>query len=141
MAPYHKQDHNYQKRKKNFFEILDIHFQAGASVNEFYEQYRNMIIMNLKKRGDIILWQNGRVLDGDEELSPTFEDMILVNVLGLIDCHLLEHVRDYYCHMVGRRKSLMDYKEKILDMVSLFLSEKNATLSAKASTTLEDLGW
>jgi len=124
----------------NFFDIFDINFHAGGSVIEFYNQYRNMIIVNLKKRGDIILWQNGRVLDGDEELSPTFEDVILANVLGLIDFHLLAHVRDYFSQVVGGRKSLMDYKEEILDMVSLFLSEKDTTLSA-ASSNLKGLGW
>ena len=124
----------------NFFDIFDLQFHAGASVIEFYNQYRNMIIVNLKRRGDIILWQNGRVLLGDEELSPTFEDVILANVLGLIDFHLLEHVRDNFSQVVGGRNSLMDYKEEILDMVSLFLSEKDTTLSA-ASSNLKGLGW
>ncbi len=135
-----QEDINHQKSVINIFNIFDIHFQAGASVIEFYNQYRNMIIMNLKRRGDIILWQNERVLDGDEELSPTFEDMILANVLGLVDCHLLLHVRDNFSQVVGGRKSLMDYKEEILDMVSLFLSKNDATLPAKVRTKLEELG-
>ena len=134
-----KHDHSSQKNEIHFFYIFDIRFQSGGSVKEFYEQYRNIIIMNLKKRGDIILWQNGRVLDEDEELSPTFEDMILANVLGIIDCHLLEHVRDNYLLKIGRSKSLMDYKEEILDMVSLFLSEKDAGSASRAN--LEGLGW
>ena len=139
MAPFNKQqDQNHDKTKLNFFDIFGIHLHAGDSVEEFYNQYRNMIIMNLKRRGDIILWQNERILDGDEELSPTFEDMILANVLGLIDCQLLEQVRDNYSHKVGTRKCLMDYKEDILDMVSLFLSENDVTLSAEHCNKQED---
>ncbi len=141
MAPFNKQqDQNYDKAKINFFDIFGIHLHAGSSVEEFYDQYRNLVVMNLKRSGDIILWQNGRVLDEDEELSPTFEDMILANVLGMIDSHLLEQVRENYSDMMGKGKCLMDYKENILDMASLFLSKKDGTFPA-ASTSLEGNKW
>ena len=57
----------------------------------FYNEYRNVIIANLKKRGDEIRWQN-EALARDEKLSPTFEDLILINVLALIDARLPLHV-------------------------------------------------
>ena len=130
----YKQSNNIHKKSEaNFFDIFNIRFEAGTDVKEFYHEYRNTIIVNLKRCGDIILWQNARALDEDEEISPTFEDLIFANVLGLIDCDLLEHVRDNYSLKVDGKKCLMDYKEDILDMVSALLSQNGATL-------LEDLG-
>ena len=67
----------------------------------FYNEYRNLIIANLKKRGDEIRWQNER-LARDEKLSPTFEDLILVTVLSLIDARLPLHIHDHYHHHIGR---------------------------------------
>ena len=87
----------------------------------FYK-YRNVIIANLKKRGDKICWQN-ESLARDKKLSPTFEDLILINVLTLIDACLPLHVRDHYHHHIGRDKTLMDYMSNILVKVPVFLSE------------------
>ncbi len=73
----------------------------------------------------------------DEQLSPTFEEMILATVLGLVDGRLPRHVRDRYLHLIGRSRSLMDYLAEILDRVPLFLAELengftfNAAVSSK----------
>jgi hypothetical protein len=37
---------------------------------------RNLVVASLRKKGDTIRWQNGRVLSQDEELSPTFEERV-----------------------------------------------------------------
>ncbi len=59
------------------------------------------------------------VLTEDEQLSPTFEDMILANVLSLIDTRLPGVVRDQYNkHAIGRQRSLMDLKKEILGNVA-----------------------
>jgi hypothetical protein len=58
------------------------------------------------------------VLTEDEQLSPTFEDMILANVLRLIDTRLPGLVRDQYNkHAIGNKRSLMDLKKEILSNV------------------------
>jgi hypothetical protein len=58
------------------------------------------------------------VLTEDEQLSPTFEDMILANVLRLIDARLPGLVRDQYNkHAIDKKRSLMDLKKKILGNV------------------------
>ena len=107
----------------------------------FYNEYRNVIIANLKKRGDKIRWQN-ESLARDEKLSPTFEDLILINVLTLIDACLPLHVRDHYHHHIGRDKTLMDYKSDILVKVPVFLSEldNKAQNNAIRAETEEHLG-
>ena len=100
--------------------LLDLSYKPGSSVMGFYNEYRNLLIANLKKRSDKIRWQNER-LARDEKLSPTFEDLILVNVLALIDARLPLYVRDHYHHHIGRDKTLMDYKSYILFKVPVFL--------------------
>jgi hypothetical protein len=71
---------------------------------------RNLVVASLRKKGDTIRWQNDRVLTHDEELSPTFEEMILANVLGLIDARLPGYVRQKYQDLLGRAEGLMDYQ-------------------------------
>jgi hypothetical protein len=71
---------------------------------------RNLVVASLRKKGDTIRWQNDRVLTYDEELSPTFEEMILANVLGLIDARLPGYVRQKYQDLLGRAEGLMDYQ-------------------------------
>ena len=111
----------------------------------FYNQYRNLVIANLKKRGDTIHWQD-IVLDQDEKLTPTFEDTVLLNVLTLIDSRLPTHVRDHYHHHMGRDKSLMDFKTDILVKTPVFIAEldtkiqNNTIHSAEVNDVTEHLG-
>jgi hypothetical protein len=90
----------------------------------------------LKKKGDVILWQNNMVLTDDEQLSPTFEELIFANVLGLVDVRLLGHVKDKYYNRLGDARSLMDYQADILSNVPNFLTElENNLLFASKSAT------
>jgi hypothetical protein len=125
MAPNSNQDEDFntQKSEVHFFDLFDLEYQPGTSALDFYNQYRNLVIANLKKRGDIIVWQNNKILNADEELSPTFEDMILANVLFLFDTRLPARVRENYHHLIGRTKSLMDYRTDILIQVPTFLTK------------------
>ena len=136
-----REDYDIQQKGIHFFNLLDLSYKPGSSVMGFYNEYRNLLIANLKKRSDEIRWQNER-LARDEKLSPTFEDLILVNVLALIDARLPLHVRDHYHHHIGRDKTLMDYKSDILVKVPVFLSEldNKAQNNAIRTETEEHLG-
>jgi hypothetical protein len=118
-----REDYDIQQKGIHFFSIFDLRFQPGTSAVAFYNQYRNQVTANLKKQGDTIIWQNNTILEADERCSPTFEDMILANVLGLIDPRLPGHVRDHYHHLIGKTKSLMDYRTDILVKVPTFITE------------------
>jgi hypothetical protein len=125
-------------QKRSLLHLLDIQYQQETSVVDFYNQYRNVVIACLKKKGDVILWQNNTVLTNDEQLSPTFEELILVNVLGLIDVRLLGHVKDKYYNRLGDARSLMDYQADILSNVPNFLTElENNLLFASKSAALQ----
>jgi hypothetical protein len=88
------------------------------SAESFYNEYRSLVVACLRKKGDIVAWQDNVVLTEDEQISPTFEDMILANVLRLIDTRLPGLVRDQYNKQaVGRQRSLMDLRKEILGSV------------------------
>jgi len=124
MVKYSKPcEDNIQQTKVDFFNLFDFQYQPGADPFDFYNEYRNLIIAMLMKKGDVILWQESRVLDADEELSPTFEIIILASVLGLIDTRLPGLVRGKYDHLIGRTKSIMDYKMDILGEMCSSLSQ------------------
>jgi len=117
------QYYDTQEKKIPFFNVLDITYDADSSAIGFYYQYRNLVIASLKKKGDMIVWQNNFVLQADEELTPTFEEMILANVLGLINPLLPGLVRDKYMQVMGKMRSLMDFRTDILVRVPVFLVE------------------
>jgi hypothetical protein len=121
-------ENGIKQNRLQFRPLLALKYQQHANGDKFYNQYRNLVIANLKKKGDIIMWQNNKVLTKDEQLSPTFEEIILVNVLGLIDTRLPEHVLDHYDNSMGGTQSMMDYKTDILVKLPIFLKEiENST--------------
>jgi hypothetical protein len=112
-----------QPNTVHLFHLFGFKFKPGESTESFYDQFRNFVISSLKKKGDIIVWQNNAVLTEDEQLSATFEELVLAIVLGLIDTRLPGHVCDSYHDEDGKVKTLMDYKTDILAKVPFFLSE------------------
>jgi hypothetical protein len=88
---------------------------------DFYCHYRNMIMASLKKKGDVLFWQNNTVLAEDEQISPTFEELILTVVLIMIDSRLPGHIKHEFFDLIGKNGSIMDYKKEILAKVPAFL--------------------
>jgi hypothetical protein len=123
-------DDNLRHKEIHFFNLFDIQYQQDTSIIDFYNQYRNFVISKLKKKGDTIMWLDNMVLAEDETISPTFEELIMAVVLGLIDYRLPGHVRDNYFHLLGKAKSLMDYRMDILAEVPTFLRKINGNLQA-----------
>ncbi len=76
---------------------------------------------SLKKKGDVLVWQNNTVLAEDEQISPTFEELILTVVLIIIDSRLPGHIKHEYFDLIGKNGSIMDYKKEILTKVPAFL--------------------
>jgi hypothetical protein len=110
--------------------LSDLQYQPKTKAATLYEQYRNLVIGSLKKKGYTVTWQNNMILAEDETLSPTFEELILDNVLGLIDTRLPRHVRSHYIGLMEVSNSLMDYKNDILNNVSSFLEEMKTVFPA-----------
>jgi hypothetical protein len=108
------------------FNLFSLTYQPeSSSTTDFYNQYRDLVIASLKKKGDIVGGENNIMLEEDEQLSPTFEELILANVLGLIDSRLPGYLRDHwYSPLRIKCRILMDYKTDILtQVVPTFLAE------------------
>ncbi len=107
-------DFDFPQKEIHYFDLFDHEYQQRTSPVGFYNQFRNLVIASLKKKGDVITWQNDAVLMEDEQLSPTFEELIFAIVLALIEPGLPGQVRHEYRHLLGTAKDLMDYKDEIL---------------------------
>jgi hypothetical protein len=124
----------------NFLNLYDLKNQQADNPVGFYTRYRNLVLTCLKNQGDSVKWKNNMVLTEDEELSPTFEDMILGSFLSLVDRRLPGHVRDHYGHLLGDDESIMDYKADILNKVPAFLIEIETSIPAKSKNGGDQLG-
>jgi hypothetical protein len=123
------EDPSLQQKELHFLDFFGLRNQCKSDAVVFYNKFRSVVMENLKKKGDVITWQNNRVLKEDEELSPTFEELILAVVLELIDISLPDQMRKEY--LLGKReKSLMDYKSDILAKVPTHLIGIGANLPA-----------
>jgi hypothetical protein len=112
----------FPKTETNFLNNLwGVKYYQETHATDFYCHYRNMIMASLKKKGDVLVWQNNTVLAEDEQLSPTFEELILTVVLIIIDSRLPGHIKHEYFHLIGKNGSIMDYKTEILAEVPAFL--------------------
>jgi hypothetical protein len=131
------EDYDILNNEILFFNLLDLQYKSEISAVGFYDQYRNLIVASLKRKGDTIKWLNDTVLAEDEQLSPTFEELIFANVLGLINARLPGHVRNSYYHLIEKTKSLMDHRAAILEKVPIFLEEINGSPAAISKSDVE----
>jgi hypothetical protein len=117
-----------QEKNIHFRDLLNCQYEQRTGPVGFYNQFRNTVIASLKKKGDMIIWQNDTVLMEDEQLSPTFEELILFTVLLLIDPSLPGQIWKKYRNFLGSTKSLMDYRDNILaEVTSVDLSQPTGT--------------
>jgi hypothetical protein len=123
-------DSDLKTKETHVFDLFALHYQPSVNTVDFYTHFRNIVIACLKKKGDVIMWQDRAVLTEDEQLSPTFEELILGIVLSLMDTRLPGHVRNEYRHILGEEQSLMDYKMDILTKAPAFLTQMKANLLA-----------
>jgi hypothetical protein len=48
------------KRDACFYNLLDTQYQPEVDILGFYNHYRSRVIASLKKKGDVIVWQNNK---------------------------------------------------------------------------------
>ncbi len=118
-----QEEYNIQEKEMHILNLFNLGCPPEISALDFYKHYRQMVIASLKKKGDIVKWQSSKVLRANEELSPTFEDMILAFALSLIDPRLPGLVKDNYSFIIGEKESVMDHKTDILKQVPILLTK------------------
>ena len=123
-----RQDLNIQQKGIHFMNIIDMKFDITEQTTPigFYNNYRSLIMGNLGKKGDKILWQDS-TLAQDEKLSPSHEDLILLNVLFLLHPRLPAFIKEHYSDKIGNQKRLMDYKTEILNKAKMYIEEIQST--------------
>ena len=138
-----REDYDIQQQGVHFLNILDLTWDPTGQTTPvgFYNSYRSMILGNLAKRGDEIKWKK-TTLESDEKLSPSHEDLILLNVLTLLHPKLPAYVKEQYGHKMGTTMRLMDFKTEILTKAKQYIAEiENPQLSAIPNTSAVDFNY
>ena len=119
-----REDYDIQTRGIHILNILDLKYnEATMKPVGFYNNYRTIVMNNLRPRGFLVQYKNNKELATNETISPTFEDFILIEVLRLIDSRLPAHIREVYAHKIVKDKCIMDFKTDILVNVDKFKRE------------------
>ena len=92
-----RQDCNIEQQGIHFLNILDVKWDPNADVSPigFYNEYRSVILGNLRKKDTKIAWLDD-TLTQDEQLSPSHEDLIMLNVLEKMHSKLPAYIKDKY---------------------------------------------
>ena len=136
-------DYDIQQKGIHFFNILDLKYDSQTMTPvSFYNQYRTHISNNLAKSGDTIKYKDNLALTEDERLTPMLEDLVLINVIGMIDARLPAFVRSHYNHKMKNDDKLMDFKADIFVNIPSFLeslemSEQNNSIKEEESVSLK----
>ena len=89
--------YQHQHKGKEFLSIADMEYKSDQdSPLSFYNSYRAKVLENLKPAGTVVKWKNGKVLTQAESISPTFEDLILLTTLLMIDKRLPGKIKEFY---------------------------------------------
>ena len=119
-----REDYDIQARGIHVLNILDLKYDKSTMKPiGFYNQYRSVVMNNLAKQDDLIMYKKGKRQASDEKIGPCFEDIIFINVLTCIDARLPRHIKSAYAHKLGVNQRLMDFKADILVNIPKFLEE------------------
>ena len=119
-----REDYDIQQQGVHFLNILDLTWDPTGQMTPigFYNSYRSSILGNLAKKNDVILWKS-QTLTEDEKITPSHEDLILLNVLTLLHPKLPAFVKEQYGHKMGQDKRLMDFKTEILTKAKQYIQD------------------
>ena len=98
-----------ERKPARIFDLCEI--EPVEDLHAFYVQFRSAVCTNLKRKGDIVEFLNGELME-DEILSPTFEEIIVVWCLEKIHPNLPARVKQTFndqlqgrqFHIIQRRR-------------------------------------
>ena len=130
-----REDYDIMTQGIHYFNLLDLTWDPTGqqSAIGFYNQYRSMIISNLAKKSTYIEWKNESMKE-NETLTPSHEDLILLNVLGLLHPKLPAYVRENYSYKLGSTKRLMDFKTEILTKCKQYIQDIDQPIISNVMT-------
>ena len=133
---YLTRHYGLETKGANFLKIAGQTYKQGDQHQTFYKQYRASFIDNLRKRGDQIKYKNDVALTEDEQLSPSFENAIVLWALKEIDARLPLRVKKNYAHQMNGDVTLKDLQPVIFQNISSMLEELDELSNNKALASL-----
>ena len=110
-----RQDFDIEHKGIHFLNIADLSYDPETtSPMEFYNQYRELVMSNLKPKDTQIIWKDNLVLKEDEKMSASHEELVLLIVLEKIHSKLPKYIKKHYSDRIGQTKSIMDYRSEML---------------------------
>ena len=129
---YLTRHYGLETKGANFLKIAEKTYKKGEQHQTFYKQYRASFIDNLRKKHDKVKYKNDHVLAEDEQLSPSFENAIVLWALKEIDPRLPAKVKKSYAHQMTGNTTLMDLQPVIFQNITSMLEELDDAQSSKA---------
>ena len=133
---YLSKHYGLETKGANFLKIASISYKKGDLHQTFYKQYRASFIDNLRKGGDLIKFKNDQALSEDEQLSPSFENAIVLWSLKEIDGRLPDKVRKNYGHQMTGDTTLKDLQPVIFQNITSMLEELDEASSSRALASI-----
>ena len=116
----------------NFLKIASLTYKKGDQYQTFHKQYRAAFIDVLRKKNDTVKFKGNMILPDDEQLSPSFENAIVLWSLKEIDPRLPMKVRKNYGHQMTGDMTLKDLQPIIFQNIDSMLDELNESANNKA---------
>lgn len=133
---YLSKHYGLETKGANFLKIASQTYKKGDQHQTFYKQYRAAFIDNLRKKNDKIKFKNDQPLAEDEQLSPSFENAIVLWALKEIDPRLPLRVKKNYGHQMTGNTTLKDLQPIIFQNISSMLEELDEVASNRALASL-----
>ena len=133
---YLSKHYGLETKGANFLKIASITYKKGDQHQTFYKQYRASFIDNLRKQGDLVKFKSEQALSEDEQLSPSFENAIVLWSLKEIDGRLPDKVRKNYGHQMTGHTTLKDLQPVIFQNISSMLEELDEISSSRALASI-----
>ena len=129
---YLRKHYGLTTKGANFMNIADHVYSVGTPHQTFYKLYRASFVDNLRKRGDRVRYKNDLPLEADEQLSPSFENAIVLWSLEKIDPRLPSKVKKDYGHQMTNDTTLKDLQPVIFENITNMIEDLDQAQTAKA---------
>ena len=130
---YLLQHYNLEKKGAHFLKVSELLYKSGSNHQTFYREFRSAISDNMKSKGHKIGYLNNKELKGDEEISPTFEETIVLWCLEKIDTRLPMHVSKTFGHQMVGNTTLKDLQVQIFQRIPSMIEDLNDAEANRAS--------
>ena len=113
--------YGFQSTGAHFLDVADMHLQADERPEDLYQRLVAFVEDNMLQSGSVIL-HHGDVIDVDEEMSPSLENMVVLTWLRLINPALPKLIKQRYGTELSSR-TLASIKPDISQALESLLDE------------------